>query len=179
MSFPPYFFRHWFSWNIFWLKRLCVYVRRGDRMWGESKLRWTKNGTKGVHFCIVFGVIKIWITINMSTKNHFFARTISCPPFLIHNWMFWWKKIPSNSNFWHSQVSTQAKISSLKNPRIKIDLLHKPIILYNEFKHYILTLVGSAKKNENQNKSIQNECLFNFALRNVALIDFLLIFFHY
>ncbi len=35
------------------------------------------------------------------------------------------------------------------------------------------------KKFENQNKSIQNECLIKFALRNVDLNDFLLIFFHY
>jgi hypothetical protein len=59
----------------------------------------------------------------------------------------------------------------------KIDLLHKPTIFYNEFKHNILTLVNNAKKNENQNKSIQNECLVKFALINVALNDFLLIFF--
>jgi len=37
--------------------------------------------------------------------------------------------------------------------------------------------VGNAKKNENENKSIQNECLVKFALRNVALNEFLLIFF--
>jgi hypothetical protein len=40
-------------------------------------------------------------------------------------------------------------------------------------------LVGNAKKNENQNKSLQNECLVKFALRNVALNEFLLILFHY
>ncbi len=34
-------------------------------------------------------------------------------------------------------------------------------------------------KNENQNKSKKNECLIKFALRNVALNDFLLILFHY
>jgi hypothetical protein len=49
-------------------------------------------------------------------------------------------------------------------------------ILYNEFKHNILTSVGNAQKNENQNKSIQSECLIKFTLRNVALnenfIDF-------
>jgi len=40
-------------------------------------------------------------------------------------------------------------------------------------------LVGNAKKNENQNKSIQSECFVKFALRkkNVALNEFLLIFF--
>jgi hypothetical protein len=40
-------------------------------------------------------------------------------------------------------------------------------------------LVGNAKKNENQNKSIQNECLVKFALKNVALNELLLIIFHY
>jgi hypothetical protein len=34
-----------------------------------------------------------------------------------------------------------------------------------------------SKKNENQNKSIQNECLIKFALRNVVLNEILLIFF--
>jgi hypothetical protein len=33
-------------------------------------------------------------------------------------------------------------------------------------------LVGNAKKNENQNKSLQSECLVKFALRNVALNEF-------
>jgi hypothetical protein len=54
---------------------------------------------------------------------------------------------------------------------------NKPTIFYNEFEHNILALVGNAKKNENQNKSIQNEHLVNFALRNVALNELLLIFF--
>jgi hypothetical protein len=40
-------------------------------------------------------------------------------------------------------------------------------------------LVGNAKKNENQNKSLQNECLIKFALKIVALNEFLLIVFHY
>ncbi len=35
--------------------------------WGESKLRWTKSGMIGVHFYIVFNVIKTF-TKNMSTK---------------------------------------------------------------------------------------------------------------
>jgi len=39
--------------------------------------------------------------------------------------------------------------------------------------------VGNAKTNENQNKGIQSECLVNFALRNVALNDFLLIYYYY
>jgi hypothetical protein len=67
---------------------------------GESKLRWTKSNTIEVHFCIVFSVIKTF-TINMSIKNHSFAITIICPPFLINYWIFWMEKIPSNSNFWH------------------------------------------------------------------------------
>ncbi len=67
---------------------------------GESKLRWTKSAMIEVHFCIVFSVIKTF-TINMSIKNHSFARTISCPPFLIHYWILWMKKFPSNSDFWH------------------------------------------------------------------------------
>jgi len=51
-----------------------------------------------------------------------------------------------------SQVSTQAKISSFKNPHIKIDLLpwdQNPLsyyILYNESKHNILALVGKPNK---------------------------------
>jgi len=63
-------------------------------------LRCTKSGRIGIHFCIVFNVIKTF-TINMSTKNQFFARTISCPPLLIHYWILWMKKFPSNSKFWH------------------------------------------------------------------------------
>jgi len=35
------------------------------------------------------------------------------------------------------------------------------------------------KKNENQNKSIESECFIKFALKDVVLNDFLLIFFHY
>jgi hypothetical protein len=35
------------------------------------------------------------------------------------------------------------------------------------------------KRNENQNKSLQSERIVKFALRNVDLNDFLLIFFHY
>jgi hypothetical protein len=64
---------------------------------GSCKLSWTKSGMIGVHFCIVvFYVIKNF-TINMSTKNLFFARTIYFLPFLIHYWILWMKKIPSNS----------------------------------------------------------------------------------
>jgi hypothetical protein len=40
-------------------------------------------------------------------------------------------------------------------------------------------LVGNAKKNENESKSLQNECLIEFALKFVVLNEFLLIFFHY
>jgi hypothetical protein len=40
-------------------------------------------------------------------------------------------------------------------------------------------LVGNAKQNENQNKSLQSECLVKFALKNVVLNEFLLILFHY
>jgi hypothetical protein len=36
----------------------------------------------------------------------------------------------------------------------------------------LLTLVGTARKNENQNKCIQNECLVKFTLRNVSLNEF-------
>jgi hypothetical protein len=50
-----------------------------------------------------------------------------------------------------SQVSTQAEISSFKNPHIKIDLLlhrgQNPLsyyILYNESKHNIVAWVGKA-----------------------------------
>jgi hypothetical protein len=35
------------------------------------------------------------------------------------------------------------------------------------------------KENQNQNKSIQSECLIKFALKNVALNELLLILFHY
>jgi hypothetical protein len=35
------------------------------------------------------------------------------------------------------------------------------------------------KKNGNQNKSLQNECLLKFALKNVVLNEFLLVLFHY
>jgi hypothetical protein len=35
------------------------------------------------------------------------------------------------------------------------------------------------KKFENENKSIQSECIVKFVLKNVALNDFLLILFHY
>jgi hypothetical protein len=40
-------------------------------------------------------------------------------------------------------------------------------------------LVSNAIKNENQNKSQENECLIKFALKIVASNEFLLIFFHY
>jgi hypothetical protein len=53
------------------------------------------------------------------------------------------------------------------------------LLYFNEFKHNILALVGNAKKkNENQNKSLQNKCL-EFALKNGASNEFLLIIFHY
>jgi hypothetical protein len=55
--------------------------------------------------------------------------------------------------FVFTQNTTQAKISSFKNPHIKIDLLlprgQNPLsstTLYNETKHNILALVGKAKK---------------------------------
>jgi hypothetical protein len=35
------------------------------------------------------------------------------------------------------------------------------------------------KKIENQNKSLQSECLIKFAFKNVVLNEFLLILFHY
>jgi len=54
----------------------------------------------------------------------------------------------------HSQVSTQAKISSFKNPHIKIDILptgQNPLsysILHTESKHNILALVDKANKRD-------------------------------
>jgi len=85
-----------FLWLCQCLKLLCGCVDMGknqqnvlvvdcgnDMTKGESRLRWTKSGMIKVHFCIVFIVIKTF-TINTSIKNHSFARTISCPPFLIH-----------------------------------------------------------------------------------------------
>jgi hypothetical protein len=64
-------------------------------------------------------------------------------------------------------------MSFFKNLCIKIDVLHGGqnllsylLYIYNESKHNILALVGNAKKNENQNKSLQSECLVKFALRN-------------
>ncbi len=64
------------------------------------------------------------------------------------------KKIQNPSRYHNSRtVSTQAKISSCKNPHIKIDLLltrgQNPLLattLYNESKHNILALVGKANK---------------------------------
>jgi hypothetical protein len=35
------------------------------------------------------------------------------------------------------------------------------------------------KKQKNQNKSLQSECLVKFAAKNVVLNEFLLILFHY
>ncbi len=51
-----------------------------------------------------------------------------------------------------SQVSTQAKISSFKNPHIKIDILprgqNRLKLLYTESKHNILALVDKANKRD-------------------------------
>jgi len=47
----------------------------------------------------------------------------------------------------YSQVSTEAKISCLKNASYKNRPIPKATILYNESKHNILALVGKANKN--------------------------------
>jgi hypothetical protein len=58
----------------------------------------TKNGMIGIHFWVVFFVINT-STMNMSTKNQSFVRITSYPPFFIYYWIFWMKKLPSNSKF--------------------------------------------------------------------------------
>jgi hypothetical protein len=63
----------------------------GSRLWLKiCKLKWTESGIIGVHFCIVF-MLSTPSQYTTLPKTHFFARIISCPPFLIHCWTFEWK----------------------------------------------------------------------------------------
>ncbi len=76
-----------FSWKLFVTKHLQVKV---DQKWHDRS-----------PFLHSFKMLSTLLQYTSLSKNHFFARIVFCPPFLIHYWTFWMKKLPSNSIFSH------------------------------------------------------------------------------